>query len=88
MLKSTISRPSSGMDTVRNELFYDFSSMGSEDLAFLVFDRESGKATSAAQIPRSVYEELAETMASTPELRAELEALFPGHYVSVNRLLG
>jgi hypothetical protein len=69
------------LDPVRKELFYDFSAPEADRLAFIVFDRESGKPCAAAHIALDVYRDLASAFLSSDELQAELARLFPGHYV-------
>ncbi len=79
--------PDNAIDAVRHELLYDFSSAAEENLAFILFDRESGQATAAAHIPHEIHAELAEAMLGDGGLADELRELFPGFYVSVDRLL-
>jgi len=79
--------PHQKIDPVRSELLYDFSSQDREKLAFILFDRESGRATAGAHIPMEVYDELAESFLPESTLDEELSALFPGYYVDVERLL-
>ena len=81
------SRRDEPIDPVRSELFYDFSPGDSSTLAFILFDRESGEAQAAAHIPRELYEELSAAFLTDGDLQQELEALFPGCYVSVERIL-
>jgi len=80
-------RPGSEINPVRHELLYDFSTDGEDILGFVVFDRESGRATAGAHIPMDVYRELAGMFLEDDGMRGELDSLFPGHYVSVERLL-
>lgn len=80
-------RPGSDIDPVRNELRYDFSSNGDDLLAFIVFDRESGRATAGAHIPMDVYRELVDMFRQDDGVQTELDLLFPGPYVSVERVL-
>jgi hypothetical protein len=75
-------------DPVRHRLLYDFSTdPDGAHLAFLIFDRESGRATAGAHIPMDVYREVTEAFTTSLKMRHELQALFPGYYVSVERLL-
>jgi len=75
------------LDPIRKELLYDFSNADPNRLAFIVFDRESGRAAAGAYIPMDVYRELAETFFEPEsQLQRELKQLFPGYYVSVDRL--
>lgn len=76
------------LDPVRHRLLYDFSSDAEgTNLAFIVFDRERGRATAGAHIPMDVYREVAETFMGSLKMRDELQSLFPGYVVSVERLL-
>ncbi len=79
--------PSKSIDPIRSELFYDFSAQERDRLAFIIFDRETGQATAGAHIPMEVYRELADAFLTDDDLQDELDSLFPGVYVSVNRLL-
>jgi hypothetical protein len=75
------------LDPVRHRLLYDFSAdPEGENLAFIVYERESGRATAGAHIPMDVYREVAETFTTSMKMREELAALFPGYHVSVERL--
>ena len=80
-------RPASKIDPIRTELLYDFSSNGGDRLAFLLFDRETGQPTAAAHYPMDVYTDLVSMFLDGEEMEAELVKLFPGYYVSVERLL-
>lgn len=76
------------LDPVRQRLLYDFSAdPDGANLAFIVFDRENGRATAGAHIPMDVYREVADTFTTSLKMRDELQALFPGYYVSVERLV-
>jgi len=79
-------RGEQSIDPVRQELFYDFTNSDADKLAFVVFDRETATAVASAHIPRDVYDELNATFFSSSGLRKELDALFPGCYISVERL--
>ncbi len=74
-------------DPVRMELFYDFSQPEAANLTFLILDRESGRPTAGAHVPMELYTELAATFLNDAAMRAELDKLFPGYYVSVAQLL-
>lgn len=75
------------IDPIRTELLYDFSSTGGDRLAFLLFDRETGRPTAAAHYPMDVYTDLVHMLLDGGEMETELGKLFPGYYVSVERLL-
>ena len=79
--------PQKKIDPIRNELLYDFSAQDDGKLPFLVMDRESGQATAGAHIPIEIYSELASTFLTDSKLQEELASLFPGFYVSVEKLL-
>jgi len=80
------SRPSDPIDQIRSELLLDFSQRDEERLVFILFDRETGEATAAAHIPMETYDELDEAFHGDTGLDEELADLFPGPYVSVERL--
>jgi len=76
------------LDPVRHRLLYDFSAdPEGENLAFIVFDREHGRAMAGAHIPMDVYREVLETFTASLKMREELQSLFPGYVVSVEKLL-
>lgn len=75
------------IDPVRSELLYNFSNQDESVIPFILFDRETGKASAGANIPRDVYDELAETFASDEGMVEEIEKLFPSYNVTVDKLL-
>lgn len=79
--------PNQNLDSVRSRLLYNFGVQKQELLAFVVVDRETGRATSGTHVPIDVYKEVADTLLANEDLADELDALFPGCYVSVERLL-
>jgi len=79
--------PDRKIDPIRDELLYDFSTHDETQLAFIIFDRESGRATAGAHLPMDVYRELVETLFADDAFSEEIDKLFPGYYVSVDRLL-
>jgi hypothetical protein len=79
-------RREQALDPQRKELYYDFSATGKEKLAFVVFDRMSGKAESAAHLPMDVYRELAAAFLTSDDLQEELQKLFPGYVVNAASL--
>lgn len=81
------SRPEDAIDPVRYELLYDFSQQDVAKLAFILFGRDSGKAEAAAHIPMDVYSEVAEAFLKDDDMRKELDALFAGCYVNVEKLI-
>jgi len=81
------SREGNGIDPIRSQLFYDFSSTSEANLCFILFDRETGQAQAAALIPMELYDELREAFLGSENLRGELESLFPGCIVSAADLL-
>ena len=75
------------LDPVRQQLLYDFSSPEKQHIAFVVFDRESGKASAALHVPMDAYRELASALVTSDDLKQEIAELFPGHIVTVDLLL-
>ena len=75
-----------GLDPFRHRLLFDFSQDEDENLAFLVFDRETNEATARTHLPMDVYREVAEMIGGNQQLSEELDLLFPGAYVSLERL--
>lgn len=81
-------RPDSEIDPVRTELLYDFSNQDPNKLAFILFDRETGQPNAATHVPAELYDELVETFLDDEEMQEELDALFSGYFVNVEKLLG
>ena len=71
----------------RHRLLFDFSKTDEQSLMFLVYDREELKAVNAVQVPMDDFRSLEEELKNSSDLQAELEAAFPGCYVSADRLL-
>ena len=82
-----LNRRGSRIDPIRSELLYDFSTQDEERLPFIVFDRETGRATAGAHVPMGLYRELADMVTSDDDFDEELRRLFPTYHVSVERLL-
>ncbi|MDT8391355.1 MAG: CpXC domain-containing protein [Lentisphaeria bacterium] len=80
------SREDDPVDHIRYELLLDFSRDDEENLVFLLFNRETGDASAAAYIPMSTYDSLEDAFQGDSGLAEELDTLFPGVYVSVERL--
>lgn len=81
-------KPDGQIDPVRTELLYDFSDQSEEQLKFILFDRETGQAQAATHIPIQLYDELVETFLKDDDMKEELDSLFSGHFVNVEKLLG
>ncbi len=74
------------LDPVRQRLLFDFSREEDENLAFLVYDRETNQPTARTHLPMDTYREIADMLLGNKSLEQELSQLFPGAYVSVERL--
>ena len=81
-------RPEGQINPVRTELLYDFSNKEEDKLKFILFDRETGKPSAATHVPTQLYDELVETFLKDDDMKEELEALFSGRFVNVEKLLG
>jgi len=75
-----------GLDPVRQRLLFDFSRDEDENLAFLVYERETNQPTARTHLPMETYREIADMLLGNHSLDEELSQLFPGAYVSVERL--
>jgi hypothetical protein len=75
-----------GLDPMRHRLLFDFSQEDDENLGFLVFDRETGQANARTHVPMETYREIADVFLQHDDLSEELDLLFPGAYVSTERL--
>lgn len=80
-------RPDQKIDPVRFEMLYDFSRPETDIVAFVLFDRETGEPSAAAHLPLDTYDELSATFLANESTREELEKLFPGPVVAVDRVL-
>ena len=74
------------LSAARFRLLYDFSNQSEENLSFIVFDRETLKPVNGLQVPRAEYDKLLAEFQNNPNLMKELETLFPGCFVHVDRL--
>ncbi|MFO7821650.1 MAG: CpXC domain-containing protein [Lentisphaeria bacterium] len=81
-------KPEGDIDPVRVELLYDFSNESENNIQFILFDRETGAPSAATNVPAELYDELVETFLKDEDMQEELEALFSGHFVNVEKLLG
>jgi hypothetical protein len=80
-------RPEQPVDAGCYDLFYDFSPQEENILAFIIFDRDTARPQAVTHIGRDLYDELEEAFLQDAALQQELHALFPGCYVSVERIL-
>lgn len=71
----------------RHRLLFDYSKTDEESLMFLVYDIDEHKAVNAVQVPMEDYRGLERELEQNKNLQTELEAAFPGCYVSADRLL-
>lgn len=78
--------PDHPINPQERELLYDFSATDNEKLMFLVIDRKTGLAVAHTHLEMSAYQELAKIYADTEEGQAEMRKIFPGPYVSANRM--
>lgn len=74
------------LDPVRTEILYDYSGEDEENLEFVVFDRETGEAQGGISVPLDVYEEVQASIAKDADLKSEIDRLFPGYYLNVDRI--
>ena len=81
-------RPDNKIDPVRSELFYDFTNADEQTLPFILFDRETGEPRAGTHVPMDLYHELKRTFLTDDDMARELEQLFPGYRVTVEKILG
>ena len=79
--------PDKDVDAVRTQLFYDFTHADEHRIPFILFDRETGEPQASAHVPTSLYQELRQTFMTDAEMTEELNKLFPGTRVTVEKLL-
>ena len=71
----------------QHRLLLDYSGTDDQKLMFIVYDRESQRPLHSIQVDMREYLSLEEELMRSEELQRELEAAFPGCYVSADRLL-
>ncbi|MBQ7650077.1 MAG: hypothetical protein IJS15_03910 [Victivallales bacterium] len=71
----------------RHRLLFDFSKTDEQSLMFIVYDNDELKPVNAVQVPMEDYRGLEEELEKNADLQKELDAAFPGCYVSADRLL-
>lgn len=76
------------LDPFRTEMLYNFSQQDDNNLNFLLFDRETGSAASALDVPKELYDELAESILKDEDIKNEMEEMFSGYFINVEKLFG
>ena len=76
------------LDPYRTEMLYNFSQQDENYLNFLLFDRETGSSASALDVPKELYDELAESILKDEDVKNELEEMFSGYFINVEKLFG
>ena len=71
----------------KHRLLLDYSHCNENVLAFLVFDMEEAKFINSLQVPMEEFKSLVHSYENDREAQLELEAAFPGCYVSAEKLL-
>ncbi|MBO4513243.1 MAG: hypothetical protein J5746_10785 [Victivallales bacterium] len=71
----------------RHRLLLDYSHCTDEILAFLIYDLEDGKFVNSLHVPMEEFKSLVHSYENDREAQLELEAAFPGCYVSAEKLL-
>ena len=70
-----------------HRLLLDYSRTDEEHIFFLVYDRERQKPINAIQVEMRDFMSLEEELMQSEDLQRELDAAFPGCYVSADRLI-
>jgi hypothetical protein len=70
----------------QHRLLYDFSNSDEEKMQFIVFDRESAKASAYLHLPMADFLNMAKEFEQNENLQLELEQVFPSCVVHVDRL--
>lgn len=70
-----------------HRLLLDYSRTDEEHILFLVYDRERQKPINAIQVEMRDFMSLEEELMQSEDLQRELDAAFPGCYVSADRLI-
>ena len=76
-----------GLDPKRHRLLFDFAQKDASALAFLIYDRKSGRPVRVLQVPMTEFQALKDEFAAKAELRQELDHCFPGCRVDVDILI-
>lgn len=77
----------SQLSRTKHRLFLDFNHIEEEMMIFIVFDKDTLKPVNAVQVPTAEFHALEEEVTRNENVLMELEAAFPGCYVSADRLL-
>jgi len=77
-------RPDDKLDPVRFELLYDFTRPEPDIIAFILFERETGKPAAAAHLPLDTYHEVEATLLANESSRKELAKLFTPPVITVD----
>lgn len=75
------------LSRTKHRLLLDYTHCDEKHLYFLVYDRELLKPINAVEVPMDEFNAIVEEVKNNENLLLELEAAFPGCYVSADRLL-
>ena len=75
------------LSRTEHKLMFDFTHTDDEKLIFLIFHKETLKPINAIQVPMDEYKSLEHSLLTDEDVQKELDALFPGCYVSAERML-
>ena len=75
------------LSRTQHRLLLDYSHSNEKNLFFLVFDRNTQKHCNVIQVEMEEFKALMRNAQEDENVRLELEAAFPGCYVSADRLL-
>lgn len=72
------------LDLHLHRLLYDFGHSTEQQLVFIIFLRKTKRPLRLLHVPMEEYRQLAQEIANNPQLRTELDHLFPGCMVDVD----
>lgn len=85
-VKYQLFQNSQGLDHIRHELLFDFGNSSEEDLGFLAFDRDTGRASYALKFKVAAYRDVQQYFLGEDLDSTKLDELFNGRYVNVDDL--
>ncbi len=75
------------LSRTQHRLLLDYSHCDENNLYFLIFDHDTSKMVNAIQVPMEEFRALMKSARENDQVALELDAAFPGCYVSADRLL-
>lgn len=85
-IKYQLYEHSEGLEYAKYELLFNFGDISEEQLNFMAFDRSNGQVAFMLGFRNEDYEDLEESLLTSPESATQLDDLFMGTFVQVDCL--